>query len=203
MTLTISSAKVGPIGGNNVNITSTVRRRHLRSTSAVEVGPCGYGNVNDGTCPNATMCCSPTGWCLSESVYCACSQKNASEIPCGYGNIGNGTCLSDNNETGICCSVWGWCGTGPEFCINPFNQTTPISSLSKPSISKPHPTSAPSISHDNIIGGSYYPGEQYYLFLQPTPEPKRSCGNGTVGDGYCSNRELECFPDGYCRKHNY
>jgi hypothetical protein len=64
-------------------------------------------------------------------------------------------------------------------------------------------TSAPTSPPIPFVDGTYYFGETYYLYPDPTPVPKKSCGNGTVGDGICPDPDLTCFEDGYCRKKKW
>lgn len=189
------------------NVTIGTQSRYLRSappTYSGWEGPCGYGNINDGTCSDSTTCCTPNGWCVSEKVYCTTAQRNTTQLPCGYGNVGNGTCLASATNSNVCCSVYGWCGEGSNYCRNPF---TPPPSVS-PSPSKPlgasGVTSRPSKPPSTLIyDGTYYPGEGYYLYPDPTSAPKGTCGNGKMGDGICPNPDLTCFEDGYCRKKNW
>ena len=203
LSLNQSSAKIG----DNETIT---KGRHLRSiefkvppTYNSSDGACGYGNFNNGICPNSTMCCTPTGWCVSEKTYCATANRNATHLACGYGNVGNGSCVVSASDSGVCCSIYGWCGMGSDYCNNPFTPPPTVSPSPSPPLDASDVTSAPTSPPIPFVDGTYYFGETYYLYPDPTPVPKRSCGNGTVGDGICPDPDLTCFEDGYCRKKKW
>ncbi len=166
-------------------------------------GPCGYGNFNNGICPNVTMCCTPTGWCVTEKSYCATATRNATQLPCGYGNVGNGSCFASTSDNEVCCSIYGWCGTGSDYCNNPFTPAPTVTPSPSSPVDVSDVTSAPTNSPIPFVDGTYYNGETYYLYQDPTPAPKRTCGNGTVGDGICPDPDLTCFEDGYCRKKKW
>ncbi len=171
----------GGLGRKNSSAVSR-SRRYLRSNDYSLMADCGYG-LNNGTC-FATSCCSPGGYCVDESNYCATEEKNASQLPCGYGNVGNGKCVASVTDASICCSVYGWCGSGQEYCGSPFDQPPAVSpspvSLASP-ISTPKPTVTASPTVSNLLftstNGVYYPNETYYLYREPTPAPEPSSGN--------------------------
>jgi len=82
---------------------------------------CGNGTVANGTCPDATYCCSDFGWCGTGVNYCPEQQERNEEIekeanlgPCGEGVVGDGVC----EESDECCSTFGWCGDSSEYCDN-------------------------------------------------------------------------------------
>jgi hypothetical protein len=88
---------------------------------------CGDGNVGNGICLDATLCCSKHGWCDNTPEHCADWEEKATSAPtsalssfttpegtCGDGNLGNGICL----DATFCCSKHGWCDNTPEHCAD-------------------------------------------------------------------------------------
>ena len=144
-------------------------------------------------------------------------QFNTAGGTCGNGSIGNGICFVQE----LCCSAFGCCSVGPEFCQGP-TMPAPIAPSQTPAV----PTApviggvpvAPSWPTAPVgiapVGGVAPVRSTPVAPTWPTaPVGSASgaptgptapiiaggtCGNGSVGNGFCSSPELCCSTFGWC-----
>ncbi|KAI8829695.1 hypothetical protein BJ741DRAFT_622055 [Chytriomyces cf. hyalinus JEL632] len=137
---------------------------------------CGDGIVGSGVCDDASLCCSPYGWCGSSPEHCGTGSEQqssdnfapanadtSSSSSCGLGFVGNGKC----DDSSLCCSPYGWCGSSPEHCTAGQSGNGVSENNNQPE----------QVSSDNQQG---------------------SCGLGFIGNGKCDDSSLCCSPYGWC-----
>lgn len=137
-------------------------------------------------------CCSQYGYCGTTADHCATtpstiataqsddgvsasSASTGGTTACGGGVVGNGICINPNE----CCSEYGFCGTSGEHCST--DTTTTMSETTSQFVPQTSTAIPPQQQQQQQV-------EQVY----------GTCGNGSTGNGICTNNSDCCSSQGFC-----
>jgi hypothetical protein len=127
-------------------------------------GTCGNGSRGNGVCFDGSTCCSPFGWCGTSPEHCSTTTTTTppptSPAPTPPPPQASGTCGNGSRGNGVCFDG--------STCCSPFGWCgTSPEHCSTTTTTTPPPTSpAPT---------------------PPPPQASGTCGNGSRGNGVCSD----------------